>query len=234
MLRDDIDLARWRAELAVRGRAQIPDFLQLDAATALTRVLTDEVRWSLACRRDGRSFVVPHERYAAWSPEERARELAELQRAACDGYGFDYDSYMMVTAYKEGRDPGLPLHRVLEFLNSPQLLAFARALTGEPAIRRANAQATRYRAGQFLKAHDDSDAKDEGRLYAYVINLTGAWPADWGGLLQFLDADDRVVDTLMPRHNSLTIFRVPQRHCVSLVAPWATGQRLSITGWFQR
>jgi Rps23 Pro-64 3,4-dihydroxylase Tpa1-like proline 4-hydroxylase len=233
MINDAIDPAQWRAALAARSRVQIPQFLQPDAADALAAVL-DALPWALACRRDGRSLIVPHAEYAAWDADRRAAELATLQRAARAEYAFAYDSYQMVTAYRAGRDPDLPLHRVLEFLNSAPLLAFARALTGEPAIRRASAQATRYRPGQFLLAHDDSDQADEGRLYAYVINLTRAWRPDWGGLLQFLDADERVVETFVPRRNSLSLFRVPQRHCVSLVAPWAGADRLSITGWFQR
>ena len=127
-------------------------------------------------------------------------------------------------------DEGLLLHRLLEFLNCPDYLAFARALTGDARVRRMNAQATRYRGGHFLKLHDDFNA-EEGRLYAYVINLTHEWKADWGGLLQFLDAEGRVIDTLMPRWNSLSIFRVPAPHVVSLVAPWAEGERLAVTGW---
>ena len=44
----------------------------------------------------------------------------------------------------------------------------------------------------------------------------------------------RVVDTFTPLWNSLSLFRVPQPHVVSLVAPWAGSARYSITGWFRR
>jgi Rps23 Pro-64 3,4-dihydroxylase Tpa1-like proline 4-hydroxylase len=40
-----------------------------------------------------------------------------------------------------------------------------------------------------------------------------------------------VTDTFMPRWNSLSLFRVPALHAVSLVAPWAGAERLAITGW---
>ena len=80
-------------------------------------------------------------------------------------FRFVYDSYMMVRAYQEGRDPGLLLHRVLELFNSPDYLGFARVLTGDAHIRRVNAQATRYRRGHFLRYHTDIDS-NEGRLYA--------------------------------------------------------------------
>jgi hypothetical protein len=104
---------------------------------------------------------------------------------------------MMVRAYNEGRDPGLLLHQVLEFLNSPEHLAFTRMLTGENRIRRVSAQATRYRAGHFLRRHNDSSESDQ-RLYAYVMNLSRDWQADWGGQLQFLDPEGRVLETFLP------------------------------------
>ena len=37
--------------------------------------------------------------------------------------------------------------------------------------------------------------------------------------------------TFMPRWNSLSLFAVPAGHAVSLVSPWAEGERLAITGW---
>jgi SM-20-related protein len=147
-----------------------------------------------------------------------------------DGFRFAYDSYMMVRAYQERRDPGLLLHRVLELFNSPDYLSFARHLTGDTRIRRINAQATRYRPGQFLRHHNDEEL-DEGRLYAYVLNLSRGWQADWGGLLQFIGSDGRVQDTFLPIWNTLSLFAVPAGHAVSLVAPWAGDDRLSITGW---
>ena len=37
----------------------------------------------------------------------------------------------------------------------------------------------------------------------------------------------------MPRYNTLSLFKVPAPHVVSLVAPWAQAPRLAITGWWQ-
>jgi Rps23 Pro-64 3,4-dihydroxylase Tpa1-like proline 4-hydroxylase len=231
VINSELNLAHWRDELVRHGRAQIDHFLQPDAAALLRQCLTEQVPWTLAYREDSQSRVLGHGELAALGA---AGEQALLQRCyahARGEYAFTYESYMMVRAYKEGRDPGLLLHRVLEFLNSPEYLTFVRALTGEPRIRRMNAQATRFRPGHFLKRHDDFDA-EEGRLYAYVINLSQNWQADWGGLLQFMDDAGRVTATLMPRWNTLSLFRVPASHAVSMVAPWATEPRLAITGWF--
>ena len=126
------------------------------------------------------------------------------------------------------------LGAVLAFLNSPMFIEFARYLTGDPAIRMVSAMAVRYRPGHFLRLHHDRIA-DEDRAFAYVINLSPEWKPDWGGLLEFLDpAERQVVETFTPHWNSLSLFRVPQPHQVSLVAPWALAPRYSITGWFRR
>lgn len=230
MISNDISLPRWRDELTRRGRTQVTDYLQPDAAATLQAHLRDEVPWTLAYRDGPTSRTLAHGEYAALGAEGEAALLQRCYAHATQGYAFAYESYMMVRAYKEGRDPGLLLHRVLEFLNSPEYVAFARVLTGDAGIQKMNAQATRYRAGHFLRRHDDYDA-EEGRRYAYVLNLTAQWEADWGGQLQFLDAAGAVVDTLMPRYNTLSIFKVPAMHAVTLVAPWAREPRLAITGW---
>jgi len=230
MLNSDLDVSRYADELARRGRTQVHDFLQPEAADALHQCLAQDVPWTLAYRDRAGAKVMDHAELAARGEPGEREFLAQLYAEARGAYGFAYESYMMVRAYLEQRDEGLLLHRLLEFLNCPDYLAFARALTGDARVRRMNAQATRYRGGHFLKLHDDFNA-EEGRLYAYVINLTREWKADWGGLLQFLDAEGRVIDTLMPRWNSLSIFRVPAPHVVSLVAPWAEGERLAVTGW---
>jgi Rps23 Pro-64 3,4-dihydroxylase Tpa1-like proline 4-hydroxylase len=231
MLNDAIDIAGARAALARDGRVQVADYLQPDAAERLRQCLDQEVPWMLALRDGEGPRTIAHETYAAMAPDKVATLLHDVADSARGGgYRFAYDSYMMVRAYQEGRDPGLLLHRVLELFNSVQYLDFARALTGDDGVRRINAQATRYRRGHFLREHTDIDSA-EGRRFAYVLNLSRDWRADWGGLLQFIDEDGRVVDTFLPRWNSLSLFKVPAGHAVSLVAPWADDDRLAITGW---
>ena len=105
-------------------------------------------------------------------------------------------------------------------------------LTGDPRCAYADAQATRYRPGDFLTAHDD-DVAGKKRLYAFVLNFTPAWRPDWGGLLAFHDADGHVSEAYTPTFNALNIFRVPQQHAVTQVASFAGAERLSITGWIR-
>lgn len=122
------------------------------------------------------------------------------------------------------------VHGVLGFFNTPDFIGFARHLTGDDSITHANAQCTRYRPGHFLLPHEDID-EQEGRRYAYVLNLTRDWKPDWDGQLQFIEGDT-VVDTLLPRWNTLSLFRVPQRYQVTLVVSWATAPSLAMTGWW--
>ena len=128
--------------------------------------------------------------------------------------------------------PLAPIEAVYDLLNSAPFLAFIRALTGDSRAAYVDAQATRYRPGDFLTAHDD-DVEGKNRLFAYVMNFTPAWRADWGGLLAFHDADGHVAEAYTPTFNALNIFRVPQVHAVTQVASFAAGPRLSITGWIR-
>lgn len=233
MINNDLDFDGYRIDLARHTRVQIPNFLQLDAAERLRSCLQNDVPWTLAERTDGIPRTISAVDYAAMDEQARTALLHKAYERAKTEFQFVYESYMMVRAAVEGRDPTLMLHAILEFLNSPEFIAFARWLVNDPKITHANAQATRYRAGHFLTRHQDKD-KIEDRSYAYVIGLTKNWRADWGGLLQFEDENGEVTQTLMPRWNSISIFKVPQSHTVSLVSPFATEDRLAITGWLQR
>ncbi|RZA26583.1 MAG: 2OG-Fe(II) oxygenase [Lysobacteraceae bacterium] len=231
MISNELDIAPYRSRLASQGRVQVPAFLQEPSAQRLRDCLRNEVRWEPALRSDR---PVPPQAASAVDDEAQRQALLQLVYArARDEFEFVFDRYRMLEARRDGLDPGLVLHVVVDFLNSEPFLAFARELTGDPQLRMVSAIAARYRPGHFLKQHSDS-ASDEDRAFAYVINLSRDWESDWGGLLQFTDAAGEVVDTFHPHWNSLSLFRVPQAHQVSLVAPWARDDRYSITGWFRR
>ena len=233
MINNDLLLEPLRARLRAHGRVQIPGFLQEPSALRLHQCLREEVPWETAQRSDA---VLADGQDRSPPPGSAADEMALAATClrAREGFEFYFDRYRMIDARRDGTDPQLVLHAVVDFLNSPQFLDFARQLTGDPAIRMVSAIGVRYRAGHFLRAHNDL-ANDEDRAFAYVINLSRQWSPDWGGLLHFLDPEQRrVVDTFTPLWNSLSLFRVPQPHVVSLVAPWAGSARYSITGWFRR
>ena len=231
MINPGLDLDALAMAFAEDGKLQIENALRPEVADILYNCLHEEVPWSLAYRdREGPRKLWAEE-LAGMDESGRAALDAEILSVARQGFQFRYDSYMMVTAYKEKRDPHLVLHRVIEQINSPPWLDAMRKITGFGDIRRADAQATRYVAGHFLRHHNDFEVSD--RRCAYVINLSRDWEADWGGLLQFFDEDREVTRTLMPRFNTLSMFAVPADHCVSPVAAFATGERLAITGWMR-
>lgn len=232
MLSEDLDLSALADQFAADGIVQIEHVLRPEVADLLHECLAENVPWSLAYRNESGPHKLWSEELAAMDSASRAALDEEINAIARRQFQFRYDSFMMVTAYKEKRHPELVLHRVIEQINSPEWLDAFRTITGFQQIRRADAQATRYMPGHFLRKHNDLN-EDHGRLCAYVINLSRDWQADWGGLLQILDDKGEVVRTLMPRFNSISLFRVPTEHCVSPVAAFANGARYAITGWFR-
>jgi Rps23 Pro-64 3,4-dihydroxylase Tpa1-like proline 4-hydroxylase len=232
MLNPHLDATALAAQFQLKRRLQVRNFLQPEIAERLHDCLRREVPWGLAYREAKGPVLAQAETLARLSDTERAELTRKIHGMATGEFQFAYNSYMMITAYKEKRDPHLALHGVVEFLNSPPFIEFVKRVTGVDDIVKANAQATRYVAGHFLKRHDDS-VGDQGRnrRIAYVINLSKDWQADWGGLLEFMDDAGQVTDVYMPIFNSLTLFTVPTWHQVSYVAPFAQGERYAITGW---
>jgi SM-20-related protein len=49
----------------------------------------------------------------------------------------------------------------------------------------------------------------------------------------FIDARGHVTQGLTPAFNALNLFKTPQLHSVSAVAPFAGANRLSVTGWLR-
>ena len=232
LLNPDLDIDALATAFAETGAIQVHDALRPEVAEILHQCLVNEVPWNLACRDQDGDRRIDADELEAMSADERRRLDQAIVEVAREGFQFRYDTYMMITAYKEKRDPQLVLHRFVEQINRRAWLDAMRAITGIGEIRRSDAQATRYGPGHFLTRHDDAH-DGEGRLVAYVMNLSKDWQPDWGGLLQFLDGND-VVETFAPRFNTLSMFRVPRAHCVSCVAPFATGNRIAITGWMSR
>lgn len=214
------------------GRLHIPGILHPDDAVALNRAVAGSAAWRRSIRQsdDGTDLDVPLDEYMALDPAERAALEQRAHETARDAFRYMFDTVRIGQDLEAGRPVEAALAAVQAFVNSPAFLEFLRVLTGDSRIVYCDAMATRYLPGHFLTAHDDA-APGKHRLYAYVLNLTARWRADWGGILMFLDEEDHVAEGYTPAFNALNIFRVPQRHAVSMVAPYAGEPRLSITGW---
>lgn len=215
------------------GILRIGDFFTADVADALHYHLDQELAWGRVFSQGDQAWDLTPEAIATPQGEHERAFLSRVHETARDGFQFLFDSLIVSDNADERRARGLLVDRVIEALNHPASLDLFRTITGEPAVRTINGQATRYLPGHFLTSHDDG-IDGEDRVAAYVINLTRGWRSDWGGMLQFHNAGGDIPLALKPGFNTIHMFRVPQTHSVSYVAPFASVPRYAITGWLQR
>lgn len=232
-LNPGLDLAPARERLARTGRAQVANLLHPEDAQALTRALIGLSGWARSIVINGRSADVPAAHFEAQSESEKRRLLQIVWNEAAQGFQFLFDRVRISEMRAAGQTLPAFLTEADDVLNSDGFLAMARDLTGDPDLIYLDCQATRYLPGHFLNQHDDA-REGHGRRFAYVLNLAPRWRSDWGGLLQFLSGENgEVEEAFIPHHNHLSVFRVPQWHAVSAVAPFAPEPRLGLTGWMR-
>ena len=97
---------------------------------------------------------------------------------------------------------------------------------------------TRFTSGDFLNLHSDHRPETPycTRRYAFVLGLNRYWHHEWGGLTLFPPEFTEqtlpdIAQAVCPEYNSLLLFRVPKRHCVTQITPQAIESRNSISGW---
>lgn len=231
-LNPELDREACRESFGRDRRVHIRDVLAYESAQRILECLESEVTWNLVFNEGLKHHDLRPNQLAAMSPKQEATIMAHVNQGARDGFQYLYHSYPMYDSYRDGNDPGHYLHTVHEFINSEPMLDFVRAVTGFDDIAYADSQATLYGPGHFLTRHND-DVEGKSRRCAYIFNFTPRWRPDWGGLLEFVDADGHVSGGLVPSFNALNLLAVPFDHYVSYVAPYAGGKRYSITGWFR-
>ena len=231
-LSQSLDRKSISQDLKRQGYVHIPDVLPAENAQRIYRSLLGETHWNLVFTDRGQHVDL----LAAQLETMGAQKVLQLQQAvyaqAQHDFQYCYQNYPIFDAYKAGINKGHVLHKFYEWLNSENFLDFARAATGADDISFADAQATRFKPGHFLTTHDDSHG-EKNRRAAYIFNFTVDWSADWGGYLQLLDEQDDIRFGLRPSFNALNILAIPQKHNVSIVAPFAGGMRMSISGWLR-
>lgn len=215
------------------GVLRLGEFFSPDVAEALHHHLDTEVPWARAVSQEDRSWDLAPELVAAMDEGKDTELISSVHQTARDGFQFLFDSLIVSDDASQRKARGLLVDRLVEALNHPASLDAFREITGEPAVCRVNGQASRYLPGHFLTSHDDG-IEGQDRVAAYVINLTKDWREDWGGMLQFHSASGDIPLALKPAFNALNMFRVPQMHSVSYVAPFAALPRYSVTGWLCR
>jgi SM-20-related protein len=232
MLNPALDRAAIAQALEAGRRVHVPDILTAAAADALHACLVAESTWNLVLLAGRKHYDLNAAATEAMPADKLQPILEAVHREARDSFGYMFENFPIYDVWHSGSLPEHPLMPVHAFLNSPPFLTFVREITGDREIAFADAQATRYRAGHFLTAHDDN-APGKHRRAAYVLNLTRDWRSDWGGQLLFHDPSGHVSGGYTPAYNALNIFLVPQPHSVSVVAPFVRGSRYAITGWLR-
>jgi SM-20-related protein len=223
-------LSQTAAAFARDGYVRIEPALAPKAAEALYHHLANEVEWWRAVNQGDRTWDLGPDSIAAMSGEKETEFLSLVHQGAREGFQFLFDSMRVSDDPAERRKRGLLADRLVQGLNHANSVDTFRAITGDASARMVDGQATRYLPGHFLTGHDD-DIEGKDRIAAWVLNLTPCWRSEWGGLLQFHDEAGDVSRALAPRFNALHLFRVPQPHSVSFVAPFAGAPRYSLTGW---
>lgn len=218
-----------RKRFAIDDRIRIDNFLSpqvMDQVASEVSVAPFELVYVL----DGRIQTTSRAKMDAMPAQQKQQINQQITANAAEGIGFLYGSCHMGA----GRPPDLGQHMVqlFDFIESDEMQAFVRTVTGDSRINSVTGHYTRYQPGHFLTRHRDI-VDDEERRFAYVLSFTSEWHPDWGGLLQFYEEDGTPRDAWAPRYNSLTLFDVRHIHAVTYVTPFAKAPRLSLTGWFR-
>lgn len=214
------------------GRAVLTDLFTAKFAAKLHACLSSETDWNLVFRDNNKHYDLHPLQINALTTEKSQQLQQRVLANAKIGFQYLYNNFPLydLRLNECGLHPDLA--ELCELLDSAEFIDLMRQVTADDAIEFADYQATKFVAGNFLKSHDDA-VSGKNRRAAYVINLTPTWHADWGGLLEFVTADGKRTESLVPAYNTIILFQVPQPHFVSYVSPFAGEQRISITGWLR-
>lgn len=226
-LNSNLDLDRLQEEFAEKKRLYIMDILTESSRNKLYKAISEEISYTNAFMFQNQFRKATDEELNALSNNNKNQLSQALVSDASKGVGFFYGTYKVT----QEPETNPILKEFYEWLNSEELLAVIKNLTGKSSIVGANCQATRYKPGDYLTRHNDINP-NEGRELAYVFNMTPKWHPDWGGLLQFFTQDGRNLESYAPVLNGLALFDVTHPHSVTYVTPFAQNTRLSVTGWF--
>lgn len=227
---DEATLTAAAERLARTGRTRVADILSPAYADHLLAA-AGTADYAMVAATEARHLDMP----AAWLGSLDVAQKTQLGQAfqarGTHHFGYLYDALPIFDQHQAGAAE--PVWAALvDFINGDAFLDLMRRLTGEPRIAMADAQVTRYRRGHFLTRHDDH-SEGKNRYFAYVLNLSPGWIADWGGLLAFPDDVGDVAEAFTPRFNTLNLLRVPSPHLVTQVALFAGADRISVTGWLR-
>ena len=108
------------------------------------------------------------------SAADRTRLAAAIDAGAREGFQHRYESIRVSDDPGERARGDSLLEQFAAFMSSGPALDILRRITGFADVDFVDAQATNYRAGDFLTAHHDEVA-GKNRRAAYVFGLAARW-----------------------------------------------------------
>lgn len=227
-----LDPESLNAEFCRTGRLHIPDFLEPSDSERLLDFLKSSDLWNLVLNSGEKLIELNRQTQSELADKQRQQLDEAVYAKARYGFQFRYETIRAPDEEAERIARATILDDFARFLSDDPALNFLQTVIGDQTITFADAQATAYGPNHFLTAHDD-DVAGKNRKAAFVMNLSINWSVDWGGLLIFHETDNAKAEALIPSFNSINLFAVPQKHSVSMVAPFVPRRRYSVTGWLR-
>lgn len=230
------DLTELRRRFATHRRVVIPGIFDPEFAARVLEAARTLTGWLLVTRISGQHREFDAEQMENLADDKQKPFESLVMAEARAGFQYRFERHLLYDNLRAGNLPAGPLRTMAEQLNSEPFIRLLHDIMDrpyEPDATFCDGQLTRYRAGHFLTSHDD-ELPEFRRIAAYVVNLTPAWIADYGGLLMFTGEDGHVQEAFTPKFNTLSFFEVPQQHAVNMVSPFAAGERHAVTGWLRR
>ena len=224
MLSKHLDMNSIKETYKNNRYVRIENFLDEEYAKTIYQTMLNEIKWDLCYLSDDGPTSINDSELRAYTSQQYAELNQKIMIRTHQGFSYYYYRSDLVNTTNN------IVKRFYVDLCGDEFLGFCRSITDEVAIDKVNGQLACFVPGCFLRKHTDETDK-ENRVAAYVINFTPSWNNDWGGHLHILNNEQRIIDTLEPLFNSVTIFKVPALHYVSQVANYARGKRYTATGW---
>src|SRR5690606_26203943 len=172
---------------AIDQRICIDNIFRADVAERVRAICAEKLSFDFVYFLDGVVRLLAEQEMTSISAKKKAQISKALMQNATRGIGYLYCGRVMNESRASTGDAAF-LYDVFRFLNSPEMLQFVGEISGRDDLQRADAQYTRFSAGQYLTRHRD-DIEGTTRRLAYVFGFTRKWHPDWGGLLQFYEDD---------------------------------------------
>jgi len=114
-----------------------------------------------------------------------------------------------------------------KYFSSQEFIQHIAKITGKK-LKSIDMSGFIYTDTDYLLPHDD---RLEGRKIAYVVNLSKNFKKSDGGELQ-LFSKNKVVKSITPTYNTLTIFEVSSKSLHQVQEVFSNKKRITLSGWF--